>query len=125
MKKFNFFKGIVPIEIPPYNGVTDSYLIELNRDIWSYSDWIHSTMLTIDDESGLDSLIIEFTDIDNSDYWCEISSNGFIKMFIKILNERGEFEMLEPIIFSLEGRFNANSFINYLKSMPKTIASSL
>lgn len=125
MKKFNFFKGIVPIEITPYNGVTDSYLIELNRDIWSYSDWIHSTMLTIDDESGLDSLIIEFTDIDNSDYWCEISSNGLIKMFIKILNERGEFEMLEPIIFSLERMFNTNSLINYLKSMPKTIASSL
>lgn len=125
MKKFKFFKGIVPDEITPYNGVTDSYLIELNRDIHSYSDWIYSSNLAIDQLTGLDSIIIEFKDIDNYYYWCKILSDGSIQIFMEITDDDGEFQMLEPVFTSPDRVLNTNNFINYLKNMPKTLISSI
>jgi hypothetical protein len=125
MKKFKFFTGIVPNTRNINNGVTDSYLIEISRDIYTYSDWIYSTFLIIDEATGLDSIIIEFKDIDNSFYWCKILSDRSYKIFLEILESEDEDVILEPVFISPERGLNATHFINYLKNMPKTIISSL
>ena len=123
MKKFKFFKGVEKDEPSVYNGVTDSYLIELSRNITTYSDWVFSTMLSIDEITGLDSLIIEFTDIDNSDYLCRILSNGSFELFQEIYDVHINSEVYQIVEFN--DTSNANIFINYLRNMPKTIISSL
>ena len=70
--KFKFFNGFSPIERDPNNGVTDQYLIDLDDEIWGYSDWIIRTLLRKDIESGIECLHIEFKDIDGNQYMCTI-----------------------------------------------------
>ena len=78
MKKFKFFKGIIPVDRDPNNGVTDEYLIYLDEEIWRYSDWIIQTFLTKDVESGIECLHIEFKDIDGNQYLATIfEDNSF------------------------------------------------
>ena len=74
MAKFKFFNNGQLPHRPSHNGVTDQYLIELSELIWTYSDWVYTTMLSIDD-NGQDTLLFEFTDIDQQSYWCKIYQN--------------------------------------------------
>ena len=58
MKKFKFFKSIVPDEITLNSGVTDTCLIQLSRDIMSYSNAVYERRLYIDDVTGLVNSLI-------------------------------------------------------------------
>jgi hypothetical protein len=125
MRKFNFFRGYQRVNSDQYNGVTNQYLIQLSVDIISYTDWVYSTMLTIDDETGLDLLIIEFTDIDGSDYLCRISEDGSFKITEIITLPNGMSELLASLDISDEVLSDVENLLHYLQNMPKTIASSL
>jgi len=125
MRKFNFFRGYQRVNIDQYNGVTNQYLIQLSVDIISYTDWVYSIMLTIDDETGLDLLIIEFTDIDGSDYLCRISEDGSFKITEIITLPNGMSELLASLDISDEVLSDVENLLHYLQNMPKTIARSL
>ena len=125
MKKFKFFKGIIPIERDRYNGVTDPYLIRLSRDIWSYSDWISSVMLTNYNGDTEDLLIVDFQDIDGKDYTCRISIDGSFQLLQIIFQEDGEIDWMDNLDISEEVLSDFDYFIQYLSNMPKTLASSL
>ena len=125
MRIFNFFRGYQRVNSDQYNGVTDQYLIQLSFDIISYTDWVYSTMLTIDEESGLDSLIIEFTDIDGSDYLCRIFEDESFVLTQIITLPNGISQLYDTLDISDEVLSDVENLLEYLQSMPKTIASSL
>ena len=125
MKKYKFLKSIVPDEVALNNGVTDTYLMQLSNEIMSYSDWIFSTTLIIDEETGLDTLMVEFTDIDNTEYWCQIFSDFSFEIYNEHPNIRGGIEITETREFNPERLSDCNNFITYLKNMPKTIKTLL
>jgi len=100
--KFKFFKGIIPIERDRYNGVTDPYLIGLSRDIWSYSDWISSVMLTNYNGDTEDLLIVDFQDIDGKDYTCRISIDGSFQLLQIFFQEDGEIDWMDNLDISEE-----------------------
>lgn len=125
MKKFKFFKGIIPVERDPYNGVTDSYLIGLSRDIWSYSDWISSAVLSNHNGDTEDCLIVDFQDINGKDYTCRISVDGSFQLLQIIFREDGEIDLFDNLDISEEVLSDFDYFIQYLSDMPKTLASSL
>ena len=121
--KFKFFKGCEPIPRDRYNGATDPYLIQLTQEISSYSDWIYSVMITSDD--GDDILMIEFEDLDNCKYLCEIYQDLSFSLLHIIEDEFGEDDLVDPFDIPNEILTDHNRILNYLKSMPRTIASSL
>ena len=125
MKKFKFFKGIIPVERDLYNGVTDPYLIRLSRDIWSYSDWISSVMLTNYNGGTEDLLIVDFQDIDRKDYTCRISVDGSFQLLQLIFREDGEIDWMDNLDISEEVLSDVDYLVQYLSNMPKTLASSL
>jgi hypothetical protein len=122
MNQFKFFRENVNIK--KYNGVTNPFLIELSENIFSYSDWIYSSMLSVDYDTNQDSLIIEFRDINNDNYYCQI----FEDHSFYVLEIIGEFEEDREYIYSIEFSeqilSNYENLINYLKAMPKTFANS-
>lgn len=124
MAEFKFFNnGQLPGR-PLHNGVTDQYLIELSELIWTYSDWVYTTMLSIDDDNGQDILLFEFTDIDQRSYWCKIYQNlSFEIMFLDDTVTGGEY--LEELDFSDDVLNDHTRILDYLKNMPKTVKSSL
>jgi hypothetical protein len=125
MKKFKFFKGIIPIERDSNNGVTDPFLIRLSRDIWSYSDWISSVTLTNYNGNTEDFLIFDFKDIDGSEYSCRISIDMSFTILQYIENEENELELIETLDISEEVLSDYDNIIQYLSNMPSTIATSL
>jgi hypothetical protein len=125
MKKFKFFKGIIPIERDSNNGVTDPFLIRLSRDIWSYSDWISSVTLTNYNGNTEDFLIFDFKDIDGSEYSCRISIDMSFTILQYIENEENELELIDTLDISEEVLSDYDNIIQYLSNMPSTIATSL
>jgi hypothetical protein len=125
MKKFKFFKGIIPIERDSNNGVTDPFLIRLSRDIWSYSDWISSVTLTNHNGNTEDFLIFDFKDIDGSEYSCRISIDMSFAILQYIKNEENELELIDTLDISEEVLSDYDNIIQYLSNMPSTIATSL
>jgi hypothetical protein len=125
MKKFKFFKGIIPIERDSNNGVTDPFLIRLSRDIWSYSDWISSVTLTNYNGNTEDFLIFDFKDIDGSEYSCRISIDMSFTILQYIQNEENELELIDTLDISEEVLSDYDNIIQYLSNMPSTIATSL
>ena len=123
MKNFKFLNGYQPIQRDRYNGATDPYLIQLTQEISSYSDWIYSVMITSDD--GDEILIIEFKDLDNCKYLCEIYQDLSFSLLQIIEDEFGEDDLIEPFDIPNEISSDHNRILNYLKNMPRTIASSL
>ena len=104
--KFKFFNGFSPIERDPNNGVTDQYLIDLDDEIWGYSDWIIRTLLRKDIESGIECLHVEFKDIDGNQYMCTIYDDKslFTKMPI------GEDLLFSKYLFKSIDRFKIASY---------------
>ena len=125
MKEFKFFSNENQIERPMHNGVTDANLIRLSRDIWSYSDWISSVMLTNNNGDTEDYLIFYFKDIDGSEYSCRISADGSFQLLQLITTEDGEYELMNTLDISDEVLSDYDNIIQYLSNMPNTIASSL
>jgi len=125
MKKFKFFEGYKNNNSIPYNGVTNPHLIALSRDIWSYSDWITSTLLSNNNGTTEDYLIVEFDDIDGSEYTCKISIDGSFEILQVITTEDGDIEVMDTLVLSDETLSDYGNLIQYLSDMPNTIASSL
>ena len=125
MKPIKFYSEFATNGEFLFNGVTDSFLIHLSEEIVKYSDWINSVTLSIDEYRSQDSLIIEFTDIDQFDYWCIIYQDHSFEVFNSFTNNRGESELVKTIVFSDETLSDCDNLINYLKKMPKTIFSSI
>ena len=125
MRKFKFFNGFNPIERDRYNGVTDTNLIRLSRDIWSYSDWISSVFLTNYDGITDDYLFFDFKDIDGSEYSCRISVNGSFQILQYIKTEEEEYELMDTLDISEEVLSDYDNIIQYLSDMPNTLANSL
>jgi hypothetical protein len=125
MNKFKFFNGFSPIERDSHNGVTDPFLIRLSRDIWSYSDWISSVMLTNYNGNTEDFLIFDFKDIDGSEYSCRISIDRSFAILQYTKNEENELELIDTLDISEEVLSDYENIIQYLSNMPSTIATSL
>ncbi len=125
MKKFKFLEGMTTIERDRYNGVTDANLIRLSRDIWSYSDWISSVILTNNNGNTEDYLIFDFKDIDGSEYSCRISTDGSFQLLQLITTEDGDYELMNTLDISDEVLSDYDNIIQYLSNMPNTIANSL
>jgi len=123
MKKFKFLND--NNQNQQHNGVTNQYLIQLSTDIWSFSDWVYTSMLEIDEDSGQDSLIFEFNDIDQSTYWCKILQDSSFEVLQLIKLEDGTLEYLDAFMISNEVRLDHKRLLNYLQNMPKTITSLL
>jgi hypothetical protein len=121
--KFKFFNGISPIEIDPYDGVTDEYLIDLDEEIWLLSDWITSTQLHKDAESGIDCLYIDFKDIDGTEYTCTIFENRTFEVIEIIKLENGNIELIENTNISNEILSDSDYLLSYFMNMPRTIRS--
>lgn len=125
MKNFKFLEGMTTIERDRYNGVTDANLIRLSRDIWSYSDWISSVILTNNNGNTEDYLIFDFKDIDGSEYSCRISTDGSFQLLQLITTEDGDYELMNTLDISDEVLSDYDNIIQYLSNMPNTIANSL
>ena len=125
MKKFKFLSNENQIERPLHNGVTDTNLIRLSRDIWSYSDWISSVMLTNNNGNTEDYLVFDFKDIDGCEYSCRISTDSSFQLLQSITTEDGEYELMDTLDISGEVLSDYDNIIQYLSNMPNTIASSL
>lgn len=125
MNKFKFFNGLSTIERDSLNGVTDPFLIRLSRDIWSYSDWISSVMLTNFNGNTEDYLIFDFKDIDGSEYSCRISIDRSFAILQYTKTEENEFELMDTLDISEEVLSDYDNIIQYLSNMPCTIATSL
>lgn len=121
--KFKFFNGISPIEIDPNDGVTDEYLINLNREVWLLSDWITSTQLHNDIESEIDCLYIDFKDIDGTEYTCTIFEDRTFEVIEIIKLENGNIELIENTNMSNEILSNSDYLLSYFMNMPRTIRS--
>lgn len=124
MKGFKFLNGFEEIQRRSNNGVTDQYLIELSMDLLTYSDWIYTWMLTIDDETGFDSLVFEFDDIDQQSYMCTIYQNLTFRLYLIGDSITGR-EYIETIFLSEDVHLNHHRILEYLINMPKTISSFL
>jgi hypothetical protein len=118
MRKFKFLLDNETRQ--QHNGVTNSFLIELSEEILSYSDWIYSSMLTIDPNRNQDSLIIEFMDINGDHYDCQIFEDQSFQV-----NQKFEEEpyYMDTVRFDEAITSDYNNLINYLKTMPKTFAN--
>jgi hypothetical protein len=125
MKNFKFLNDFTPIERDSHNGVTDANLIRLSREIWSYSDWINSVMLTNNNGNTEDYLIFDFKDIDGSEYSCRIATNGSFQLLQLITTEDGDYELMDTLDISDEVLSDYDNIIQYLSNMPNTIANSL
>ena len=115
MKKFKFFKSIVPDEITLNNGVTDTYLIQLSRDIMSYSNAVYERTLYIDDATGLDTLLITFNHLISPIVFCKIYSNRSFETFDQIIKEDGSIEYKKNQTFIGEDLLDSDNIIEYLK----------
>ena len=104
-----------------YNGVTDAFLIQLYEELGSYSDWIDSKMLYIDEDISQDVFHFGFIDIDQTRYDCKIYSNHTFE----ISSYFEELEIWEPLGYDESVLSNCNNLIDYLKNMPKTVLSML
>jgi len=125
MKKFRFLNGFAHNQLDSNNGVTDANLIRLSREIWSYSDWINSVLLTNNNGNTEDYLIFEFNDIDGSEYTCKVSIDGSFQILQIIEIYDNEYRYMDTLNISDEVLADYNNIIQYLTNMPKTIASSL
>jgi len=118
MKKFKFFKSIVPDEITLNNGVTDNYLIQLSRDILSYSNAVYERTLYIDDATGLDTLLIAFNHLISPIVFCKIYSNRSFELFDEIIKEDGSLEYNKNETFIGEDLLDCDNLIEYLIILP-------
>jgi hypothetical protein len=124
MAKFKFLSIENQRERQLHNGVTDPYLIQLSEQIWNLSDWIYSTMLTVDEDTGQDALVFQFNDIDQELYSCKIYQNLTFELKCLEIPLTGGEDYLEEIEHS-ENAFNDHTrILDYLRNMPKTIKSS-
>ncbi len=124
MAKFKFLNNANQSERPLHNGVTDPYLIQLSEQIWNLSDWVYSSMLTVDGNIGQDALIFQFADIDQNSYSCTIYQNLSFELKCLEVSLTGGEDYLEEIEHS-ENAFNEHTrILDYLRNMPKTIKSS-
>lgn len=124
MKNFKFLNRIDSVERRLHNGVTDQYLIELSEQIWNISDWIYTTMLVVDEDTGQDTLIFEFKDIDQNSYYCMIYEDLSFNLK-SIIDVYTEDEYLEVYSLSENISNDHTKILDYLRKMPKTIKSFL
>ncbi len=115
MKKFKFFKSIVHDEIILNNGVTDTYLIQLSREIMSYSNAVYERTLYIDDATGLDTLLIVFNQLISPIIFCKIYSNRSFETFDQIRKEDGSIEYIKNQTFIGEDLLDCDNIIEYLR----------
>jgi len=125
MKKFKFFKGIIPVDRDPNNGVTDEYLIYLDEEIWRYSDWIIQTFLTKDVESGIECLHIEFKDIDGNQYLATIFEDNSFEVLKITLSDEGFIEQSEYLEIPNIILSDSDNLIDYFTNMPRTLEGML
>lgn len=125
MKKFKFFIGLMPNGNDRYNGVTDPYLIQLSEEIINYSSWIESVRVDFDMEENQESLMVDFKDIDGCNYSCTIYQDLTYELIQIVKDDFGEDEYIPIIVFPYNIRLDHTEFLDYLRSMPRTVQNSL
>jgi hypothetical protein len=122
---FKFFRGLQSVNRDQYNGVTNSYLIQMSYDILTYSDWIFSIILTNNNGKTEDRLKVDFKDIDGLEYTCLIFEDRSFVIAQIISLPNGEIEFIDSMDFSEEILSDVENILSYFKNMPRTIANSL
>jgi len=123
--KFKFFNGISPIEREPNNGVTDEYLINLDDEIWGFSDWIIRTLLRKDIESGIEYIHIEFKDINGNQYMSTIYEDKSFDVKKITLSADGFIESSEYLDIPNIISSDSDNLLGYFKNMPRTLEGIL
>ena len=82
-------------------------------------------MLTNNNGTSEDKLIVDFKDIDGAEYSCLISHEGSFKISQIITLPDGEIELFNSLDISNEVLSDVENLLQYFLGMPKTIANSL
>ena len=81
-------------------------------------------MLVVDEDTGQDTLIFEFKDIDQNSYYCMIYEDLSFNLK-SIIDVYTEDEYLEVYSLSENISNDHTKILDYLRKMPKTIKSFL